>query len=234
MAINQITKIRLPSGQEVALTDWSDRPLYSTVDFLSGFTDEELRAFTYSSSENVTQSGNFAAAARRVATLRDTNVSQSSEMAATEEYLVYQIKVEVAQFTLAANQLTINTAGDPIPNAPNIGQFNHRIIGELEVSDKAFPQAGIGWFNTGFGPDIAGVGAVVAARTYANSGSPQHDASYSMSIPVHIGGTEDYSFIFHNPTGAAVGFVDDTAAADANAVLQARVYLCGLHKRPTA
>ena len=125
MSINQITKIRLPSGQEVALTDWSDRPLFSTVDFLSGFTDEELRAFTYSSSENVTQSGNFAAAARRVATLRDTNVSQSSEMAATEEYLVYQIKVEMAQFTLAANQLTINTAGDPIPNAPNLGQFNH-------------------------------------------------------------------------------------------------------------
>ena len=43
MAINQITKIRLPSGQEVALTDWSSRPIYSTADFLSGFTDEEVR-----------------------------------------------------------------------------------------------------------------------------------------------------------------------------------------------
>jgi hypothetical protein len=233
MSINQITKIRLPSGQEVALTDWSDRPIYSTVDFLSGWTDEELRAFTYSSSESVTQSGNFAAAARRVATLQDTNISQSSEMASTEEYLVYQIKVELFQYYLAANLLTINQAGLPVPIAPNVAHFNSRIIGELEVSDKAFPQAGIGWFLTGFGPEIAGIPSA-AARTYANQGSPQHDASYSMSLPVHIGGTEDYSFIFHNPTGAAVGLVDDAAAADATAVLQARVYLCGLHKRPTA
>ena len=146
------------------------------------------------------QTQNFPAAARRVATLADTNISQSSEMPSTSEYLVYTIKVEVFQFYFANNALSIAQAGLPIPIGPNLGEFNHRMVGELEVSDKAFPQAGIGWFSTGFGPEISGAGAVVAARTYANAGQATHAASYDYSIPIHIGGTEDYSFIFHKPT----------------------------------
>lgn len=239
MSINQITQIRLSNGKTVALTDWSARPLYSAVDLLSGFTDEEIRCFNYTESQNVSASGNFTAAQRRVASLRDTNVSGGQEMDSTEEYLVYSIAVEIQQYSLSGDDIIVDTAGQPVPTAPALAQLHNRLVLELEVSQKAFPQAGLGWFVTGFGPQVA-VSSTAAVRTYANSGSPQHTAKDSMPIPVHLGGTEDYTVILHNPpngpdqTGnGAVNIIDDAGADVAAAVMMLRVYLCGLHKRPT-
>mgnify|MGYP000603175695 CR=1 FL=1 len=39
-AVNQIATMRLPNGKEVAFVDWSDKPLFSSADLRSGFTDE--------------------------------------------------------------------------------------------------------------------------------------------------------------------------------------------------
>jgi hypothetical protein len=238
--INQITKVRLADGREVALTDWSSRPLYSTIDLLSGFTDQELRAFNYTESETVSQSGNFPAASGRTATLRDTNLSSASEMDSTEEFLVYAIKVEWHEFNHNSGgsggfqNFEVDEAGNPIPSGPTMALLQNLLILELEVSEKAFPQAGLGWFTQGFGPVIEAT-AAAAARTYANNGAPSHDSADVMPIPVHLGGTEDFVVILHNTSDfGAVTFRNDAAGTDADLIEQLRIYLCGLHKRPTA
>jgi hypothetical protein len=46
MATQQLTKLRLPNGTEVAFVDWSDQPLWSSAYMLAGFTDHEVPFFT--------------------------------------------------------------------------------------------------------------------------------------------------------------------------------------------
>jgi hypothetical protein len=65
-----------------------------------------------------------------------------------------------------------------------------------------------------------------------NNGLQSREAPYQLNNPVHIGGTEDYAVLVQNPTGVAVNFLDDAGAADGSAIMQLRIYLCGLHKRP--
>ena len=91
--MNTITTMRLPDGQEVAFVDWSDRPLYSTADILSGATDERIPLFNYIVGDSVTGTQNFTA--KRTASDRDTNIATPSAMASTEEMLVYAIKPEI-------------------------------------------------------------------------------------------------------------------------------------------
>ena len=242
--INQITKIRMPDGSEVAMTDWSSRPLYSTLDLLTGFTDEELRTFSYSHGDPVSASGNMPAGALRTASLRDTNISGRSEMDSTEEFLVYAIKVEFHKFTrnTGTNVFDVSAVGEPIPNGPLISLLHNRLVLELEASDKAFPQAGLGWFPTGFGPVLAvATPNAGALRTYANSGLQTHEAADIMAIPCHIGGTEDYSVLIHNPPNGpdqagtgVVNFPDESGGTNTDAVAQLRIYLCGLQKRAVA
>ena len=88
----QITQIRLPNGRVIALVDWSDMPLFSTVDLGAGFTDQVIQAFNYIVSDQVSSSQNITT--RRTATDRDTNISSPGTLAATEEMLVYNVKVE--------------------------------------------------------------------------------------------------------------------------------------------
>jgi hypothetical protein len=235
--INQITTILLPDGQVAALTDWSARPLYSTVDMLSGFDDEELRLFSYSEGGQVVTTNNNVANARE-ASLRDTNVESPSEMDSTQEYLVYALSVECHQFTSEAGALIIDTAGQPIPRAVNLALLANRIVLELEASDKAFPQAGLAWFSAGFGVALA-LTSTAGPISYGNYGTPSIDAVDYLPIPVHLGGTEDYSVILHNPpNGPADGggagtvtFITDAAADADDAVIVARVYFRGLQKR---
>jgi len=241
MAINQITKVIFPSStaeggvEEVALTDWSDRPLYSMCDLLSGFTDEEIRLFSYTRSQNVINSANIGI--ERQATLRDTNISTPSELDTTENYLVYAVALEVFQWTYtdSTGVFTVPDGGN-MATAPNMAVLHNRLIGELDVSEKPFPQAGFGWFVTGFGPTMgsSGPAAGVALRTFSNNGHQTAEARYMQSIPVHIGGTEDYNFLLINPTAAAVNFVLENGQTSATILMQVRAYLVGLHRRPTA
>jgi hypothetical protein len=242
--INQITKVRLPDGGEVALTDWSSRPLYSNVDLLTGFTDSEIQAFNYTEGDSVSASANMPVASRRIATLRDTNIASANQMDTTEEYLVYAIKVEVHHFirNTTSGVFAATGVGDPIPNGPLLSLLHNRLVLELEVSQKSFPLAGLGWFVQGFGPVLAvATPNAGAARTYANNGAQTHASADILPIPVHIGGTEDYRMILHNPpngpdqTGnGAVTFPDEAGGDEANAVAMLRIYMCGLQKRATA
>lgn len=235
--LNTITKVRLPDGQQVGIVDWNWKPLYSTVDLLSGFTDLELYSFTYGKGDNVTMSSNFTAAQQRTATLKDTNISSTSEMSSTEEMLVYAISLEVYEMSLESDDVVVAGAGGPIPKAANMGITHERLIVELEVSEKAYYQASFGWFATGFGPFVGaayGTPAANAVRTFANNGLPSIDAVDRAPVPVHIGGTEKYKLIFHNPLGSAVDWVDEDGAADATAVIRVRANFRGLYKRQVA
>lgn len=234
MAINQITKVRLPDGQEVGLVEWSQRPLYSTVDIHSGVTSQEIYAFNYTEGETVTRAGG-SSTYDRTATLKDTNIANPSSMDATEEFLCFGISVELFQFVADGSALDTDEAGLPVPYVENIATLHNRIILELEVSEKAFPQAGLGFFPAGFGVhgwNTTPTGG--SARSYGVNGAPGAHALDDLQVPVHMGGTEDYNVILHNSTGDAITFRNTAGSSDDNAVIVARIYLRGLHKRATA
>lgn len=226
--INQITKIRLPDGSEVALTDWSDKPLYSTVELFDGFTDTEIYAFTYVEGGRVSASQNLVAAGgSRVATKADTNAPSAGEMPATQEFLGYAVSVEAfttRSTTVDRTARLVTFPGYPSPYAAQLANLSYRLLLELEISQKDFPLAGLGWFTTGFGLHVT------SGRS-ANLGFPHRDAVYFQSIPYHIGGTEKYKVIFHNPPGTPVQFFDDQSNPLNDDVVVLRTYLVGFMKR---
>lgn len=242
---SQITQVRLPDGRTVAIVDWTDKPLFSTIDLLSGYTDQEIECFTYQVSDNVSSSSNITT--RRVATERDTNVATPGGMASTEEILIYNIKVEPFEFQAAvedgdvvpdANQFATDLPGLPVPQPQTLAILNQFSLLRLEISQKIYAEAGIAYFNTGFGPFIAGTRAPIGANAgpvaFANLGLPSAEAPRSFSIPHHIGGQEKYRVVLANPTGQTVVFNDSEGAAAERTALTVRILLEGLYKRPVS
>ena len=236
---SQITQVRLPDGRNVAIVDWTDKPLFSTIDLLSGYTDQEIECFTYQVSDNVSSSSNITT--RRVATERDTNVATPGGMASTEEILIYNIKVEPFEFLASeeapadANEFSTALAGLPVPQPQTLAILNQYSLLRLEISQKIYAEAGVAYFNTGFGPFIAGTrGAGQGPTAFANYGLPSAEAPRSFSIPHHIGGQEKYRVVLVNPTGETVNFRDAIGAEAPLTALTVRVLLEGLYKRPVS
>lgn len=245
--INQITTMRLPDGSEVAFVDWSDTPLFSTADLISGFTDTEIDLFQYVSGEPVPTTNN--AVTRRTSSDRDTNAATSGSMASTEEMLVYAIKPEFEERTLAtpfdATTGTFATANQPQPTRKRLAILQAALLVTLEVSQKFTHRAGLGYYNSGFGAFAASVfaGAVPLAaqvgQSAATPGLPTQDAVRSLVIPVHIGGQEKYRLRLENVTGALVqsGLNESNPATDATEgtiMHTVRMHLDGLYKRPVS
>lgn len=242
--INQITTLRLPDGTEVAFVDWSDTPLYSTADLLSGFTDAEIDLFQYTPGEPVPTTSNFLAG--RTSTVRDTNIATPGSMATTEEMLVYAIRPEVTEVTITAqdaNQVSLPAPNQPRPTGKRLAILQALLTMRLEVSQKIQHRAPFGYYNTGFGtfaPSLYG-GAVpvagVPGLSAATQGLPSQDAVRSLVIPVHIGGQEKYRVVIENQQESPVpsGLNEaNPAVADDNIAHQVRVLLDGLYKRPVA
>lgn len=230
LVLNQITKIRMADGRQVGIVDWAWRPQYSVIDTLSGWTDNELRAFQYSQGDPITISSNMSA--QESATLTHTNITSPAEMDALEEFLVYAMCVEVYWLTeVNASSITDAEAGQPIPFPNNIARLQRACIVELEVSDKDYQQASFGWFPPGFG--VYGFGGPDAGRMYAQNGTPSREAVDLFPVPTHIGGTEKFAVILHNADGTAITYRTEAGAEDADGVHRLRFNLMGLHKRPT-
>lgn len=236
-SLNQITKVRLADGREVAIVDWTWRPLYSTIDTLTGWTDAELRAFTYSVGDPITVSGNMTV--RETATLMHTNIKTPAQMDSQEEMLVYAIGIEMYSMAEDTGNSTIDADLEidallvsPVPQHQWVGLLHQQCIGELEVSEKEYHQASLGWFVAGFGPHVALASGADDQFSTANNGSPSHEAKDMSPVPVHIGSTENYAFLVHNPTGRAVTYRNMAGDSVANAVMRLRISLHGLHKRP--
>lgn len=232
--INQITKIQLQDGTTVAFTDWTDRFIYSLADLLSGFTDQRVSLFSYSTGETVAHSKNITTGTR-TATKNDTNLSNAAEMDATEEALVYSLQTEVYQMVGTGTggiSSQISRPGMPNPNAGTLALLGARLIMALRVSQKNFPEASLLAFSAGFGPQIA---STLTQSTLATNGQPGHDHRFDMSVPIHIGGTEKFSVDLINeatePSGA-ISFPDDNGVADTTSWVQVRVNMRCLHKRP--
>lgn len=238
-ALNQPTVIRLPGGQEVAITDWFWRTLRSTVDILSGCTDPAFLVYTYTEGSTVSHSNNIVAAQQRSATLLDTNSEGAGEMPAQQEYLCYALSVDMRQYLFDDTEdgdaaYTVGAAALPVPIAANVGICQTRLITELEVTQKATFQDQPGWFSSGAEPFVTG-GGTAALRTYAANGLPSKDAVDRSPLAIHIGGTEKFKGIFHNPAQlAALSFVDEAGAESATVCMRLVMRMIGLQKRPAA
>jgi len=233
--LNQLTKVRLPSGDEVAIVDWSYRPLYSSIYTLDGWTDQELDWFTYSIGDQVTFSQNLITAGGVFqATIEQTNLATASEMDALEEYLVYAMSIELYEIGFTGGVYTYAGPGTPIPNIAAVSLLNTKIV-ELEVSQKATFQASLGWFTTGFGPyfQLDSIAPVAGGRSYATNGLPSAEAIDASPVPVHIGGTEKFRGILYNPGGVAIVYRDDDGNETSTSVVWLRLNFRGLHKRPS-
>lgn len=244
--LNTITKIRLPDGSEVAFVDWSDKPVFSTVELCHGFTTQEIDIFGYTLGDPVPAAPPAGLAAiQRPSTDRDTNLAAPAAMASTEERLVYAIKPEILYLQTDApenNTVDMETAtsvdatGQPIPNAVFLGELNRACLLTLEISRKIFMRAGFGYFNSGFGPSgftTTGDGA----RSYVNNGLPSQEAVRSYVVPQYLGGTEKFRLYISNPGGLPVNFGNaepDGAAVNTNAIARIHIYLDGLYKRPVS
>lgn len=244
MGLNTITKMRLPNGMEVALVDWTDKPLFSTVDLETGFTTQEINLFQYVVGDPVA-SASPAAATRRTATERDTNISTPGAMASTEEMLVYSIKVEYHELQLASTGVftgaTPTGIGQPMPQVQRLAELNRLLLLRLIISQKEYVNAPLGQFMTGYGPHgSAAVSTDIDNANLAvlgNQGQPQQNAVRSFVIPHHIGGQEKYRVSLVNPGGGAVNFgltMADATAVTALTVMRATVLLDGLYKRPVS
>lgn len=230
-AVNQIATMRMPDGREVAFVDWTDKPLFSTADLLTGFTDETVELFTYVSGDQVTATSNVTA--RRTSNDRDTNLATPGAMASTEELLVYAIKPEVYEYEADdgdMNVLAPLTAGQPQTSGQNLSTMHSRLLISLNVSQKIMHRAGFGYYNTGFG-------VFNSTANRVTQGFPSQEAVRSLVLPVHIGGQEKYRVTIENPDGTAVNIGNTSATppvANADVVQQVRINLDGLYKRPVA
>lgn len=240
--MDTIVNVRLPDGTELTLGDWVDKPVFSTIDFLTGFQDPVLEAFGYNVGDPVPATSN--ATVRRTSSERDTNIAAAGGNVSTEELLVYALKPEFfelqnsAQATTDMTTATTRLPGQPVPRPTTLGPFAVWMNLRLKISEKVYADAGVQYYNAGFG--IFGMGsliptnAAVTGRTYANQGWPGQDAVRSFAVPHHIGGTEKYTVEWRNWDQRVIVLADEAQAAITGGVMQIRTYLDGMRKRPTA
>lgn len=253
--LNTITQIKTANGKVIDIVDWTDKPLFSTADFLTGFTQQSVSLFQYVSGDPVPGVGT-GAVTRRTSTDRETNIATQGAMASTEEMLVYSVNTECYFFAtddqtpndfttrthLGADALALPQA--PLPSQSGLSLLNAQLLLRLVISQKDYVNDGLGAFSAGYGP--FGLGASFnantgAARAVGNNGLPSAEAVRSFVIPHHIGSQEKYRVDVVNAGGAACNFSfdegtteDDGPAVIANTLLTLVVKLSGLYKRPTA
>ena len=255
--VNTITKIRLPDGQEVAFVDWTDQPIWSTCEYEHGATQREMNLFQYVIGDQVPAAAAAGAAAvRRIANERDTNLAAPGSMASTEEMLVYAIKPELFMLYLETShdftdwEIGLNAgtySGWPVPTPICITVLNMFLKLQLEISQKVYAQAGFGYFNAGFGIISQGVGGVgnAAGRSYGVNGLQSQEAVRSFVLAQHIGGQEKFRVQLINANGDALLIgnpenvgqnLDGSGIGEVSeeAMVRIHVYLDGLHKRPVS
>jgi len=238
-SINQPTKIRLQDGSEVAITDWSWRLLYSTVDILSGATDEQFVTFNYSESDPVSASSNIQQAQYRNATKKDTNAEDKSQLPSEQEYICYGVAIEFYQFNLDTDEdgeaAYVTGPGGAACNAANLVYMNEKTIFALEITQKDFYIGSPMWWGAGGGAFVQVTGGAGSnLRTFANNGLQSKEAIDRSPVPLHIGGTEQFRGLIYNQDGLNMDFVDEEGVVDTSIVIRARTNMLGLHKRPAA
>lgn len=252
MALNTITQVKLLNGQVIDLVDWTDQPLYSSIDLQSGFTTQDISLFQYVEGDNVPGFGT-GPTTTRTASKNDTNMATPGSMASTEEMLVYAIKPEIyAYVTETINDFNTRTyttdssfgsglVALPMANGQMLEILNQQLILELVISQKVYAQASIGYFNKGFG--VSGFNLASASGTApSNNGIPSQEAVRSFVIPHHIGAQEKFRVKLANTSQIEEGAVVFGAILENTDEIQiledlmatVRILLDGLYKRPVS
>jgi hypothetical protein len=251
MALNTITQITLPDGTEIALADWTDRPLYSACDLGSGYTDQRMELFQYTAGEPVPGAAPGTGFQLRSSTTNDTCMASAGELATTEEQLIYAIKPEVMEFLWdgadfnsrrylgAPSAAGTSAVSMPAAALTTLAVLAQALLVQLQISEKDYAQAGFAYFNPGFG--VFGMSTLVPlasganGNTVGNNGIPSQQAVRSFALPCHIGGQEKFTLGLLNNGGNPVHFgktVQGTPVVDPNVMVTIRTYTDGLYKRP--
>lgn len=247
---NQITQLRLPDGQVVSFVDWTDRPLFSTIEFLAGTTTQEMNFFQYVVGDSVPAFAPVPVVNARTALEIDTNMASPGGMADTEEMLIYAVRPEVFRFNVESASLpdfstpvVDGLTSAPMPTTEMLEILNARTLLSVEISQKVYAQAGFGYFNLGFGVVATAIATGNTTPT-ANNGWQSQDAVRTFALPMHIGSTEKFRvFMTYMDDGTGngidIGLVTATEASegqtnDPTRYARIRVYLDGLYKRPTS
>jgi len=248
MSLNQITKIRLPDGREVAFVDWTDRPIYSTIEVLHGTAQQEMNLFTYTVGDPVPAFAPVPVTAQRAASELDTNMQAPGSMASTEEMLVYAIKPEVfrrnvedeAEPSFAAPAAIAAGTNEPIATPLMYSVLSMRTTLNLEISDKLYASAGFGYFQCGFGPTANGGPIAATQGEIGNNGVQSQDAVRSFVLPQYMGGQEKFRVFLRfvdDGTGNGIELGLPSVVGDPLVLTRfarIRIYMDGLNKRPTA
>jgi hypothetical protein len=251
MAYGQIVTMRLADGRTVEFADWSDKPLYSSINVLHGTTQQEMAFYQYVQGDPVPSFAppTFTVNAR-TANERDTNMAVPGAMSSEEEFLVFAIRPEVfaqhienepANFADFQNPAPLASGGsilggDVTPPTGMLAVLALRTILFMEISEKRFPQAGFGYFNFGAGAMATG-GDATAGLSSGMQGLPSQEAVRTLVIPSHIGGTEKFRVVLFNADGVGLemGYnMQGDDDPDENRFANIRIYLDGLYRRGTA
>jgi hypothetical protein len=247
--LNQITKMRLPDGREVAFVDWTDKPLFSTIEILNGTTTQEMNWFQYVQGDSVPAFAPVPITSQRTANDWDTNLAAPGSMASTEEMLVYAIRPEVYRRRVEdedapdfAQPVGLDgVSGEPMPTSTMLAVLSMRTLLSLEISKKVYAQASFGYFNTGFGVVTQGNNDTVQTGL---QGQAQQVAVRAFTIPQHMGGQEKFRVFMTNvddgtsggpglevglsPPGGGDGWDPSVVFA------RIKINLDGLYKRPVS
>lgn len=243
MDSNQIMTIRLANGEEISFVDWTDQPLFSTIEILDGANVQEMAFFQYVAGDQVPAFAPVAVTNQRTATENDTNLSNPGSMSSTEEMLIWSIRPEIYRFNVSsasapdfAAPVAFTPATSPQPTVNMLAAMNARLKLSLEISQKVYAEAGLAYYNWG-----AGLQSMQTSVANASSGVPAQNAVRSQAIPMHMGGEEKFRAFFTfiddgTGNGVEVGLLseDEEANTDPTRFARVRLYLDGLHKRPVS
>jgi hypothetical protein len=244
MDSNQIMTIRLANGEEISFVDWSDQPLFSTIEILSGSSVQEMTFFQYVAGDQVPAYAPVAVTNQRTSTENDTNLSNPGSMASTEEMLIWAIRPEIYRFNVEdaaepdfAAPVALTPANNPQPTPNMLAVMNARLKLSHEISQKVYAEAGLAYFNWG-----AGLYTMQVDAAMATSGMPGQTSVRSQAIPMHMGGMEKFRSYFTfiddgTDNGVELGLLTESAQevdVDDTRFARVRLYLDGLHKRPAS
>lgn len=236
-------KMRMPDGRVVPIDGWYDRPLYSTIDVVQGWSDPVLNAFTYQVGDRVTTSSGSTA---RTATKRDTNMDAAGALGSADQaHMVYGIRCHIYEFTCSqADVTTWAPSGrfQPIPPATRIATLQAYLKLAFIISNETDFEAGLEYFNSGMGVSVGGLSAEFQAtaadqdpQSLGNAGEPGHHAVRAIARPITLLGETQFRLALQNPHGVAIPYYDEgaTPAAITGNTTNNRfvLYLDGLHKR---
>jgi hypothetical protein len=222
------TTLTLPNGQTVAISDWIDDKLYSTVQLINGQTSP-VEAFTAGRSQPIP-------GGTRASTRVDTNVPRNGDSGLPQswEMYVYGIGVKMVRVMRApvgtSSPVLADGVGGSLSNPPLLNtlfQFDRVTYLEFTYNGKTY--------TYGVAQDYPqGNGFYVFATTsnfeYAQNGIPSPRDRNAMVLPIDL--RENLGFKMSFQPEAPIAIVQ--AASDQGTDLtyaDVKVYLYGLLKR---